>query len=207
MGRKKQDPENNAKRTLILQIASKMFISQGYSSVSMDALAEAVPVSKRTLYNHFTDKRALFTAVMQQRCQHVFDQLEQTLYSEKTPRQALTALGKQFLTMVLEPDAINIYRTAITEAQAFPELGELFFESGPRRAARTLADYLKKLDAAHALTIPNPELAAHFFFSMIKSRPQMQCMLRIKTNLSKKEKDEIVHYAVDVFLKGHACTA
>ena len=34
-------------------------MAQAYSEVSMDALADAVPVSKRTLYNHFHDKKSV----------------------------------------------------------------------------------------------------------------------------------------------------
>src|SRR5665213_1216003 len=98
MGRKKQIPEESAKRALILKTAQKLFMEQGYSKVSMDALAEAVPVSKRTLYNHFNDKSALFIAVMQERCQQVFEKFERTLKDgERSVEQTLTLLGEQFL--------------------------------------------------------------------------------------------------------------
>lgn len=202
MGRKKQNPEESAKRQLILKMAGKMFMTQGFSQVSMDALAEAVPVSKRTLYNHFKDKKALFSAVMQSRCQLVFNKLTEILQDDKSPEQTLTTIGQQFLGVVLEPDAVNIYRTAITEAQQFPELGKLFFESGPKRSTAILADYLKKLHERGALHIPNPELAANVFLGMLFNRIQMKCMLGLKKTVSVKEKNEIIRFVVGVFLYG-----
>src|SRR5262249_52761073 len=156
--RKKQPPEASAKRGQILATAQKMFIAEGYSGVSMDALARAVPVSKPTLYHHFKDKKALFTAVMQQRCQALFDTLEQSLKHTPDAKQGLTDVGQRFLGLVLQTDAVNMYRIAATEAHQFPELGKLFYECGPRRAAGVLANYLKTLDAQGVLNVPDPEL-------------------------------------------------
>jgi AcrR family transcriptional regulator len=56
MGRKKLDIATSETHARILKTASKLFISKGYNAVSMDAVADAAPVSKRTLYNHFKDK-------------------------------------------------------------------------------------------------------------------------------------------------------
>ena len=39
-----------AKKRRLLQIAREQFIVQGYRAVTMDAIAQAVGVSKRTLY-------------------------------------------------------------------------------------------------------------------------------------------------------------
>jgi TetR/AcrR family transcriptional repressor of mexJK operon len=207
MGRKKQNPEDSIKRGLILKKAAKMFMTQGYSAVSMDGLAEAVPVSKRTLYNHFKDKKALFTAVMQNRCQLLFSTLEQSLDGSQNVEKTLTEIAKEFLGVVLEPDALNIYRTAITESQHFPELGKLFYESGPKRSRAILAEYLSKVDASGEMKVPNPELAAGIFLNMLLGRIQMQCLLGLKKDVSPAEKNEIIRYVVTVFLYGHSVKA
>src|SRR4051812_46422879 len=117
MGRKKQNPEDSEKRSLILKVAAKMFMSQGFTEVSMDMLADAVPVSKRTLYNHFKDKKSLFTAVMQARCGGLFSKLEQSMHGKLGVEETLSNIGRQFLDLVMEQDSVNIYRTAITESQ------------------------------------------------------------------------------------------
>lgn len=204
MGRKKLDPNTSTKRALILKAAGKMFIKQGYSAVSMDAIADAVPVSKRTLYNHFNDKKALFSAVMTSRCQHVYQMLEQNLTDERGVERVLNEVGSKFLDIVLDTDAVDMYRTIITESQHFPELGKLFYESGPKRTRAMLADYLKRVHSKGVLNVPQPELASGLFVGMLLNRVQMQCLLGVKKNVPAAERAEIIRYGVQVFLRAHA---
>lgn len=52
-------------RQRILDAAYKLFRSKGYSRVSMDEIAAATVVTKRTLYYHFTSKDLLLAAVLE----------------------------------------------------------------------------------------------------------------------------------------------
>jgi AcrR family transcriptional regulator len=202
MGRRKQNPEDSEKRHLIMKMAIKMFMKQGYSLVTMDAIAEAVPVSKRTLYNHFKDKKALFTAVMESRCGALFTTIEKALQDVTDPEHTLTEFGMMLLDMLLQPDSINIYRTAITEAFHFPELGELFYESGPKRSCDILSRYMQTLHDRKFLHITNPTLAASVFLGMLKNNVQMRYMLSLKKRMSMAERKEVVEYVVRVFFYG-----
>ena len=51
-------------RTNILDAAYRQFRRRGYTRVSMDEIAAATPVTKRTLYYHFRSKDDLLTAVL-----------------------------------------------------------------------------------------------------------------------------------------------
>jgi AcrR family transcriptional regulator len=51
-------------RQRILDAAYKLFRGKGYSRVSMDEIAAATTVTKRTLYYHFTSKDSLLAAVL-----------------------------------------------------------------------------------------------------------------------------------------------
>ena len=53
----------------IIQKASLLFLQRGFKSVTMDDLAEALAISKKTLYTHFENKEAL----VQQSSFSVFD--------------------------------------------------------------------------------------------------------------------------------------
>lgn len=53
----------------IIQKASLLFLQRGFKSVTMDDLAEALAISKKTLYTHFENKEAL----VQQSSFAVFD--------------------------------------------------------------------------------------------------------------------------------------
>jgi len=52
-------------RQRILSVAYLLFRQRGYSRVSMDEIASATGVTKRTLYNHFQSKDQLLTAVLE----------------------------------------------------------------------------------------------------------------------------------------------
>ena len=49
-------PKDPAKRAAILDAAEKLFLSQGFTGTSMDAVAKEAGVSKLTVYSHFSDK-------------------------------------------------------------------------------------------------------------------------------------------------------
>jgi AcrR family transcriptional regulator len=52
-------------RTRILEAAYKLFRRQGYSRVSMDDIASAAKLTKRTLYHHFKSKDQLLADVLE----------------------------------------------------------------------------------------------------------------------------------------------
>ena len=140
---------------------------------------------------------------MQSRCQFISNSITQILMqNEKSAEQALTETAEQFLSVVLQPQAVNIYRTAITQVQQFPELGKLFYESGPMRCMAILASYLKKLHLNGELNIADPKHAAGVFFSMLVGRMQMRMLLGVEKQISQKEIDNNIRYVVRIFLRG-----
>ena len=54
------------KRAAILEAAVAEFRSNGFEVTSMDRIAETAGVSKRTVYNHFPSKEALFAEILTQ---------------------------------------------------------------------------------------------------------------------------------------------
>jgi AcrR family transcriptional regulator len=57
-------PSNKAVRQRILTAARQHFFAQGFRTVTMDDLARAMGMSKKTLYAQFPSKRALLEAVI-----------------------------------------------------------------------------------------------------------------------------------------------
>lgn len=55
--------EIQEREQLMLQIARRMLVEQGYAGLSMDQLAEATEYSKGTIYQHFSTKEDLVTAL------------------------------------------------------------------------------------------------------------------------------------------------
>jgi AcrR family transcriptional regulator len=53
-------------REQILHVATELFLEQGYGATSIESVAAHAGVSKRTFYDRFEDKAALFAAVVHQ---------------------------------------------------------------------------------------------------------------------------------------------
>jgi AcrR family transcriptional regulator len=56
-----------AMRERILETADRLFYGRGIRAVGVDTVAEAIGISKRTLYNHFPSKDALVAAYLERR--------------------------------------------------------------------------------------------------------------------------------------------
>ncbi len=67
--RKRGKTADLAKREGIILAAKKAFFDHGYAGASIEAIAGEAGVSKVTIYNHFGDKRALFTAAVEHECE------------------------------------------------------------------------------------------------------------------------------------------
>lgn len=192
-----------SKRDEILRVAGDLFIAQGFRRVSIDQIVEAVPISKPTLYAHFKDKSELFLAVIARRCERLMGEMKATIASGDTAEETLYSIGYRFLEMVLTKQSIQMHRILTAEIDAFPEVAKLFYHSGPQQMHRLLADYLILQHQQKKLRVPDPELAADMFLSMIKGYIHLKCLLGIAKNPSKKQMRERVEYAVDFFLKAH----
>ncbi len=57
--------KSEEKRQAILEIAKYSFTKQGFEQTSMSHIAKMLGGSKATLYNYFSSKAAIFTAVME----------------------------------------------------------------------------------------------------------------------------------------------
>lgn len=80
----------NKTRTQIIEVANHLFQKFGFEKTSMEDIAAAAHKAKRSLYNHFTDKEALFSSVAVQELDNIYQQLRQIF--EDTTVQPLERL-------------------------------------------------------------------------------------------------------------------
>lgn len=128
-----------AKKRRLLQIAREEFIRQGYRAVTMDAIAQAAGVSKRTLYLWHEDKAALFRACLNAGV----ERFPLPQFSDAAePEADLRAFGVALLQEFTRPSTIGMARLLMREAHEFSEFGPLIRQSRDDFLARPLADYL-----------------------------------------------------------------
>jgi len=193
----------NPKRQAILDAAKRAFIAHGYSGASIEAIAEAAPVSKPTLYNHFKGKQELFAAVIAGQCEALLSTLTREQAELADPVAGLKAIANAFVELVYTDEALQLYRLIIAEQQQFPGLGELVYRSGPESVIQQLSTYLDELKARSILSIDNIETSSRLFFGMLKGDQHFRCLLGLQSGLSDGEKRLLINATVSLFLKGH----
>ncbi len=188
------------KRSEILAAATKLFFKEGYGRVSMDAVLAKVGGSKRTLYKHFRSKDDLFTAIVTNVSDRALAALRPPLDGGDI-RETLITMGEQYLTVLLSPDGLALYRTMVSEASHFPELAQTFFTNGPGRASRNLADFFQERKVKGLLKIDSPLLAAEQFLGMVRGDVHLASVLLIRKP-TKPLIRKSVRQAVETFLCG-----
>ncbi len=169
-------PHLPAKAQQILRGALPEFLKNGYTRTSMDKIAKVAGVSKQTLYNHFSDKEALFTALIKQIGSQKFKLVwSQPLTGE--PQQVLTELGWRILEQVNDREHLSFVRLLIAESEQHPELSQLFLQNVAQPAIAILTDYFQEHPE---LKISDPEVTARIFVGTLIHHLLTQEMLHGK---------------------------
>ncbi|CAL4868436.1 hypothetical protein MMA231_02717 [Asticcacaulis sp. MM231] len=158
------------RREAILDVASEIFLTEGYASASMSSIAARLGGSKGTLYNYFKSKEELFLAYVQRTCAQHRGNIAALLIGDGDARTVLTAFGKGYLRAFTAEQILQNWRVISAESSKSPAIGREFYESGPMQGARMLADYMQKAKDRGELTMPDVMVAAHQFTSLIHGR-------------------------------------
>lgn len=210
------------KRAQVLDAASRLFTAAGYGAVSMDAIAAEAKVSKRTVYSHFEDKSALFSAIMERHCDAiggrliliedsdgriVVDNEVRAGFDDDRPRTVLVHFLDRFLRILLSTNAVRVFRILMAEAERFPELAESFVESGPRPMVRRLSCYLAQIAQDAGVTLDDPEKAAWRLIVLTKEPFHFQLGLGIAPPPSADTLRAHIEDTVDFFLQAYGLDA
>lgn len=167
------------KRRSILEAATELFLGQGFLGTSMDEVAARAAVSKRTVYNQFESKEALFVAIVEHMTNDASDRVQMALQEPATVEEVAAQLrghAERLLTIALVPRLLQLRRLVIGEAVRFPQLGKALYEGGPGRAISGLADALERWAGRGLLTLDDPLVAATQFNWLIMGEPTNRAM-------------------------------
>ncbi len=195
-------PVDEAKREAILDAAVRSFFDVGFAATSIEQVALDAGVSKVTVYNHFKDKRGLFTASVEHQCDLMRGTFSLEGIAPGSLRQRLTAIGEAMVAFLSRPEMVQFERRIAAETEHEPEVGEVFLASGPHRMKAGFSLLLKAMQAAGEVEIADHELAAEQFASMCKGMGDLERRFGMP-------KDDVrdgqrIASAVDVFCAAYA---
>lgn len=190
------------KRQNIINVATEMFLTNGYSGVSVDGIVTITGGSKRTIYSYFGDKEGLFSATIEHLCaEHVSPLMHMDLKQEPL-HKALSIIANVFLNVVLSPRTIALHRIIVAEAQRAPEAARSFFEAAPATAYRCLADYFAWAEENGLITAGDSHARARIFLDALTGDLQLRCLLGLEQCPSKIERDHLIAEAISIFIIG-----
>ncbi|WP_338479882.1 TetR/AcrR family transcriptional regulator [Pseudomonas trivialis] len=200
-------PKDMAKRQAILEAAKVLFLSNGYASTSMDAVALEAGVSKLTVYSHFTDKETLFTAAVVATCEEQLPVMYFELPAGIPVETVLLNIARGFHRLINSEESVNLHRLMMTTGNQDVKLSQIFFEAGPMRMLQGMERLLGKIDQSGALSIDKPFTAAEHFFCLLKGTANFRLLYGCGGQLSEQAAEAHVQDVVGLFMRAYRTEA
>jgi AcrR family transcriptional regulator len=189
-----------ARRQRLCEAAAGVFLRDGYAAASMDEVARAAGMSKRTLYQVFPSKAALFEATVAATLVPIA--LDTGLEREPDLRRALTRILAAAAEHLLAARQIGIFRLVIGERHCSPELAAVTHRVLTSRGASVLERRLAAEAAAGRLRFSSPAVAARMLYGMVLGSAQMRLLLGVRDPPEAGEIARLAEEAVGLFLDG-----
>lgn len=103
-----KEKESIPKKEEILRIAIALFLDQGYSATSTNAICAAAGINKPTLYYYFKSKRHLFFEAHIKHIQEVLKPYMERAAAIADPRERLTFIIKEFTKIVCQHPELRV---------------------------------------------------------------------------------------------------
>jgi AcrR family transcriptional regulator len=164
-----------ALETTILDHATAAFLADGYAATTIEAIARACGVAKRTIYARWDGKPALFRAALERLIAKWMSTAGEW-GDAGTIEATLKAAAEDILTVALIPEAIALHRLIIAECGRFPELPVLVHQAGGSEGTRRIATLLHNAIARGDLAPHDTAFAAEQFMNMLLASPQRRAL-------------------------------
>jgi len=178
------DPRVVRTRTAVVEAATRLFLRHGYAGTTMEAIAAEAGVAKRTVYNNYLEKDALFAeivAVVSATAEHFAQALRVEMVeggiTAANLSDAMRDLGRRLALGVLRPEVIALRRLLVGEARTFPEFARGYYDRAPGQVIDALAAGFRHLTGLGALRATDARRAAEQFAYLVVGAPLDRAVL------------------------------
>jgi len=192
------------RRRCLLDAAALVFKEKGYAAATVDAIAAKAGMSKKTVYQVFDSKLALFNALLDDRFFNFPDPPDEDGGSLE---EGLVRILAAIADILLRPDRAALLRVIIAEGQASPELATAFDRLKLSREMNALERWFERHQRRGALKVGDVHEAARLIFGLTIAEPMIQILIS-----APRPPDEIplsirIETGVKVFLYGMSALA
>jgi len=176
------------------------FVKYGYDGTTMEAIARAAGITRRTLYARYPDKRAVFADVIPWALTRRTEREESYDLDDGDLRSSLVAVGRAGLARAIDPDIVRLTRIAMSESARFPEFAISAHSMTWSGRHRQVMDLLRRHHEAGTIEVEDLEFTAGHFIAMIEHLPARLADFGVYR--SAEEEERHLQHAVDLFLRG-----
>lgn len=189
-------PAPDARMTQLLAAAKDTFTSKGFAATTMDDIAGAAGMSKKTLYKLFESKTELFRAMLLRSLPEA-DFADAP--SEGSPVIRLRNMLREAADVALSPGEIALQRLIIGERQATPELGRMFAEVIMESGTEHIVELLKAVRLEPRFAAVPLRLIAEMLFGMVFSHDHFRLLTDTGFKLNRRVLDRRIDLAIATF--------
>jgi AcrR family transcriptional regulator len=153
-------------REAIVAAAERLFLQNGFGAVSMDELAEAAGVARRTLYNQFGGKEEIFREMLRLVSVQLEGALPPGIETQGGVADVLRLIARAIVALHARPGYLGFFRMVVADSRQFPWIAEAFAAVMEPMMIR-FARYLRYLTDLGILDCPDPMFATHQFAGLL----------------------------------------
>lgn len=180
----------------IVAAGYRLFVERGFAEVTMEQIAEAAGVSRRTLYYKFKDKDEIFCRAFEP----VIDELSAAVLVDADdlddPAEVIERYARATTTLMANPRLHEVLRVLVHDADTHPWLSQIFLARVRTPARESFKAAIRRLKAQGALRGLDEEAACEQFFGQMMGSIVVPRLLHFKRDNDAIESTSIAYSAV-----------
>ena len=194
------------KRADIIAAARQEFLTQGFRDTSMDQVAERANVSKRTVYNHFPSKEALFRAIAVELIEEMRQAARVAYEPDRPLAEQLRLMANREVDLIVSESYVATFRVLLVESFALPGIASEALASIPEDED-PVARWFEAAMEDGRLAPHDVAVAAGQFYSLLKGVFFWPVIAGYGTAPLDQERELMIDSTVRMLLKHYASVA
>ncbi len=186
----------------VLAAAFDVFAEKGFDGATMAEIAAAAEVSKRTLYERYTDKAGLFRGLLAWGAR---ENLPAKLPEGKfNAEEALTRHAEAVLAAIMRPESIDLMRIVTAASPRFPEIGKMFDDMTRSASLKIVRALGWKLSKEKRIHVSDYDAFASDFIGLLRGDAYFRALAGAAKPLPQTKVAAEAKRVVGVLLKAYA---
>jgi TetR/AcrR family transcriptional repressor of mexJK operon len=198
----RQTPAQTEQRNIeLLDKALDLFLEHGFERTTIDGIAAAVGMAKRTVYLRYGNKTKLFKTALQRAIEEWIVPVAKLRSAEGDDDEGtLLRIGQMLLENILSPAGVRLLRITNAESGRMPEIGQFTYTQGTAPTIAYLTDFIRRRIRPGGIEVADPQQAAVAFLYLVVGGPASLTAWGIA--IKQAEIDIHTRYCIRLFLHG-----